>query len=287
METRLLKIFLSVAKAGSVSGAAKELHYAQSNVTARIKQLEEEIGASLFTRKSRGMALTPEGRVLQKYAERILHLVQQAAKAVKDSLNIGGELVVGSMETAAALHLPRILPRFHRQNAAVKLTLLTGTSEEMFRMLLEHKLDCAFVGGEINHPEILSREIFSEELVLIGEDSMEALQARENLTLLAYREGCAYRARTEQWLSQNGVRHYTVMEFASMDAILGCIDAKMGFAVLPRSALAKRGGAPCAVRTLPPEVSRVKTNFIYHRDAAFTHSMKSFLATVQEIFAQG
>ena len=80
LDTKALRIFDAVAGAGSISRAAEDLNYVQSNVSGRILQLEEELGVALFHRKSRGVALTPAGRVLQDYAGRVLHLVPAARR---------------------------------------------------------------------------------------------------------------------------------------------------------------------------------------------------------------
>ena len=281
METSSLRIFLSVVETGSVSGAAKDLNYVQSNVTARIRQLEEELGTPLFFRKSRGMSLTSEGKVLKKYAEKILYLVRQASKAVNDSLDLGGELIIGSNETAAAIHLPTILSKFHKENESVTLSLLTGTSEEIILKVLDHKVDCAFVGGKINHPDILQHKIIEEELVLFNKKPLKSIEKSKNITLLVFREGCAYRARLNHWLSLYGIRQYKIMEFGTLDAILGCVEAGMGLTILPRAVAERPQYAHLKVQKLPKKISQINTNFIYHKDTAFTNAMKSFLNLVK------
>lgn len=282
MEIRTLRIFLSVAQIGSVSGAAKKLNYVQSNVTARIKQLEEEMGAALFIRKARGMSLTSEGKVLLKYAEKILYLSQQAVRAVDDSLNKGGELVVGCMETAAAIHLPQLLNKFHQEFNAVNITLLTGTSEEMVNKVLECEVDCAFVGGEVSHPEIVQQKILEEKLVLFAEQPIEMIRKGCDLTLLVFREGCSYRAHLEQWLTRIGIKRFRIMEFGTLDAILGCVEAGMGATLLPLSIVQKPQYAHFEIQKIPDEFAIVATSVIYHRDTAFTQGMKAFLRLVNE-----
>ncbi|CAG35022.1 LysR family transcriptional regulator [Desulfotalea psychrophila] len=282
METSSLRIFLSVVETGSVSGAAKQLNYVQSNVTARIRQLEEELGVALFIRKSRGMSLTSEGRVLKEYAEKILYLVRQASKAVNESLDLGGELIVGSMETAAAIYLPIILSKFHKENANVNLSLLTGTSEEIILKVLEHKVDCAFVGGKVNHPDIMQYKVIEEELVLFNKKPFSSIEESKNITLLVFREGCAYRAHLKHWLSYYGIRQYKIMEFGALDTILGCVEAGMGLTILPRAVAERPQYAHFKVQNLPKEISYINTSFIYHKDTALTNAMKSFLALVEK-----
>ena len=111
MDINELKIFRAVAHKGSISRAAEELHYVQSNVTARIRQLEERLGTALFHRKSKGVALTAAGHLLLDYAERIIRLVREAEEALSDQGEPKGRLVIGSMETTTAVRLPPLLLR--------------------------------------------------------------------------------------------------------------------------------------------------------------------------------
>ena len=85
MDITALKIFLAVAETGGVTRAAEKLHYVQSNVTARLKQLEEDLGTPLFYRNGRKLQITPAGQILSGYAERILRLTEEARQAVQDS----------------------------------------------------------------------------------------------------------------------------------------------------------------------------------------------------------
>ena len=136
LETSSLRIFQTVARIGNVSRAAKELHYVQSNVSARIQQLEEDLGTPLFYRKSRGMVLTPAGQVLKDHADRVLHLVGEARKAVHDSLEYGGTLTIGALASVAAVQLPPILTRFHKAYPKVDIKLVTGLDNDLIKDVL-------------------------------------------------------------------------------------------------------------------------------------------------------
>ncbi len=111
MESGDLKIFQAVARKGSISKAAESLHYVQSNVTNRIQQLERQLQTQLFYRTNRGMTLTPAGENLLKDADRILQLLHEAQKTAQEAGDPNGPLRIGSLETAAAVHLPQF---FHR-----------------------------------------------------------------------------------------------------------------------------------------------------------------------------
>ena len=105
MDAADLRMFQSVASTGSMSKAALELNTVQSNVTARIKSLEDEVGFALFERTNRGVTLTAAGQRLLPFATRAARLLDDAKRAVADAGTPSGALVIGSLETTAALRL--------------------------------------------------------------------------------------------------------------------------------------------------------------------------------------
>lgn len=99
MDAAHLRVFEAVARQGGMNRAAEELHTVQSNVTARIRLLEEELGRPLFRRHSRGVALTAAGQRLLPYAVRVRQLLAEARRAVEDGGEPSGPLAIGSLET--------------------------------------------------------------------------------------------------------------------------------------------------------------------------------------------
>ncbi|MBK3777929.1 LysR family transcriptional regulator [Azospirillum brasilense] len=282
MDLAGLRVVKAVADTGSVSRAAETLNCVQSNVTARLKRLEENLGVPLFLRLSRGMAPTPAGRVLADYADRVLRLVAQARDAVADAAGRGGRLSVGTMETTAAVRLPPILARFHAENPDVDLTLVPGPTETMLGEVLAGRIDGAFVSGAVEHPELVSRPVFEEELVLVEPASGITSESGRN-TLLAFRRGCAYRARAETAMREAGRVPYRVMEFGALEAILGCVGAGMGVTVLPRVVVEREPWRGLFVsRPLPPELARMPTRFVRRVDSMETVALRTFLEAVME-----
>src|SRR5919204_1996631 len=115
-----LQIFKTVAEQGGVTKAAAALHRVQSNVTTRVKQLEERLGTKLFHRQGRKLVLSSEGKVLLGYAERMLRLSSEAQAAVKGG-GPHGHFKLGTLESTAATRLPAVLARYHRRHPAVRL----------------------------------------------------------------------------------------------------------------------------------------------------------------------
>src|SRR6516165_5817545 len=101
MDIADLKIFETVARLGGMNRAAAELNTVQSNVTARIRLMEEELGAPLFERHARGVTLTGAGQRLLPYATRMRRLMDEARLAFSDTGVPKGALLIGSLETTA------------------------------------------------------------------------------------------------------------------------------------------------------------------------------------------
>src|SRR3970040_1851264 len=108
MESSDLRLFEAVARLGSITAASDELTTVQSNVTARINALEDELGVALFRRHSRGVVLTSAGERLLPYALEIARLLKDAANLVGDKNTPRGRLHIGSLASTAGVPLPPI-----------------------------------------------------------------------------------------------------------------------------------------------------------------------------------
>src|SRR2546430_17624382 len=122
-----LKIFKTVAEQGGITKAATALHRVQSNVTTRVKQLEERLGTKLFHRQGRRLVLSSEGKVLLAYADRLLRLSSEAQAALKGH-GPHGLFRLGTLESTAATRLPPVLARYHRAYPPVRLRPVTRTT---------------------------------------------------------------------------------------------------------------------------------------------------------------
>ena len=242
MELAELEIFRTVVAEGGVTRAAERLNRVQSNVTTRIKQLEESVGVPLFVRDRRRMVLTSAGEALLDYADRILDLVQEARQVVAPQ-SPRGRLRIGSMESAAASRLPAPLAEFHQRWPEVRLELSTAPTDVLISQVRACKLDGALVAGPVDDPAFDATPLFKEELLLVTPRSHRRVRAPEDITLdtlIVFEQGCAYRRHAEAWFSGHGRGRGPVrtLELASYHAILACVAAGAGVAVVPRSVIA-------------------------------------------------
>jgi len=277
MELNDLRIFKTIAEEGSLSRAAVRLHYVQSNVSARLRQLEIRLGVPLVFRKARGVTLTPMGQVLLDYAKRILNLADEAVRIVQERDTPTGTLTIGSMETVAVVHLPAILSEYQKLCPQVDLQLVTGTSQHVLSYLLDHRVDAVFAGGAIVHPDLVGEVILEEELVLACAKGQKPFSNKERHNILVFRKGCAFRERLENWLRETGIFPYRVMEFNSVESIISCVLAGMGITFLPRSAF-KIGAHDQTIDLypLPADVAIMPVNFVSRRDTAKSKAFRAF-----------
>lgn len=285
MDAADLRVFEAVARQGGMSRAAAELNTVQSNVTARIRQLEGRLGVALFHRHRTGVALTDAGRRLLPYAARVARLLEEACRAARDDGSPGGTLVLGSLETTAALRLSPKLAEYARAFPEVDLILRTGTSCELVDRVLDHALEGAFVCGPVDHPALEEETAFREELVLVsvpGLRGLAALAETASPRILVLRAGCSYRQRLEDMLARRGVVGVRVQEFGTLEAILGCVAAGLGVTLLPRGVAepASRAGR-VALHGLPPAEAWVETVFIRRRDAYRSAALAAFLSLMR------
>ena len=281
MDASDLRVFEAVARLGGMNRAAAELNTVQSNVTTRIRQLEAALDVTLFERHSRGVTLTAAGHRLLPHAVRVGQALEEARRAVREAGDPGGTLVIGSLETTAALRLSPLLAGYAAAYPAVDLMLRTGTTAEMVEAVLARRVEGAFVCGPVAHPALEGEVAFREELVLATAPSVSsfaALARQEHVKIVVLRAGCSYRQRLEDILARRGIVGLRLLEFGTLDSIVGCVAAGLGVTLLPRRVLdaAARDGS-IAIHALPPAESEAETLFIRRRDGAVSPALAAFV----------
>lgn len=280
-----LRVFEAVARLGNMSRAALELNTVQSNVTSRIRALEFELGTDLFQRHARGVSPTMAARRLLPYAERVRQVLNDARRAARDDGTPAGPLVLGSLETTAAMRLAPLLAGYAAAYPAVDLSLRTGTTCELIDDTLGHRVDGAFVCGPVEHPELLAETMFREELVALTAPhvaDLDAVIGKGGFRIVVLRAGCSYRLRLEAFLARRGSVGARILEFGTLEAIIACVGAGIGMTLLPRGMVetARRAGQ-VAVHPLPPEDAFVDTVFVRPRDGYVSSALSAFIETVR------
>jgi DNA-binding transcriptional LysR family regulator len=247
----------------------------------KIQQLETELQTTLFYRHNRGTVLTAKGSMLLTYTEKIFHLIEETKNVMNDVQTPKGPLIIGSMETTAAVRLPAIFSKYLKDYPDVDLTLKTGSTEENILGVLQYELDGAFVAGPIENSELIQKEVFDEELVLVTDTIHPPISTIKDIqkgTLLVFRTGCSYRESLEQWFRTERVIPKKIMEFGTLDGIIGCVSAGLGISMLPLSVVAKQiQEGTLRQHSLPNPFGKVKTIFIYRKDKYVPSSLSKFI----------
>lgn len=263
-----LQIFKTVAEEGGITRAAAKLHRVQSNITTRVKQLEERLGTKLFLRQNRKLVLSPEGKRLLAYAEQLLRLSSEAEAVLRDGTP-RGTFRIGTMESTAAARLPPILSRYHKTYPEVRIELVTGTSGALIDKVLNYEIEAAFVAEPFSAKNLDSQLAFNEKLVLIAPRSFAKIKTPKDIngkTVIAFGAGCTYRRCLEDWLARSKVVPERVMEFTSYHAIVACVAAGAGIAIVPRSVIRSVSvGNEVALYPLPADVTNAKTLLVWRQ----------------------
>ncbi|WP_175760821.1 LysR family transcriptional regulator [Burkholderia ambifaria] len=235
MNIPLLETFRAVVQEGSALRAAERLGCTQSNVTARLRQLEESLDAPLFDRHGKRLVLNDAGRRLIPYCDRILRLVDEATQVVRET-PIARSFRLGSMESTAATRLPALAAALKERDPALDLVVQIGSEPELADALLRGRIDAALTARALVRPGLRYEPAFAEDMVLVSAAALTRRQllADNTVRLLAFHEGCPYRSIAEHWLKARGFAIESVSSFGTFGAILGCVAAGMGVAILPK-----------------------------------------------------
>jgi len=233
-----LQVFKAVVEEGGIIKAAQKLHRVPSNVTTRIKQLEATVGMPLFHRDRQRLHLSPSGELLLGYADQLIRLSDEARQAVSSAAP-RGLLKLGALESTTASRLPAVLAEFHRRYPDVRIELTTGTNDQLVAAVSERRLEAAFV-AEPPGPELAHQPVFEERLVVISSLAHPPItHARdaEGQSIIAFPTGCAYRRVLERWLGRQSLASLRVLELSSYHAIVACVAAGAGIALMPEAVL--------------------------------------------------
>lgn len=265
MDLADLHLFKTVAEEGGIVRASRRLHRVPSNLSTRLKQLETSLGAQLFFRDKQRLHLAPAGELLLDYARRLLVLADEARDAV-GSGPPRGLLRLGALESSTASRLPPLFVAFHRELPDVRIELITGTNDALLAALIERRIEAAFMAEAPAHAELSHQPLFAEKLTLITALDHALVKRAADVagdSVIAFPQGCAYRRVLERWLGAETLASVRVMELGSYHAIVACVAAGAGIAVMPESVLETVGASHVARHALPQVLARRVTPLVW------------------------
>ena len=265
-----LRVFLTVVEEGGIVKASRKLHRVPSSVTTRIQRLEACTGTELFHRHKQRLHLSPGGQMLCGYAEKLLRLSEEASSAMAGSAP-AGVLRLGALESTTASRLPEVLAAYHAAYPEVRIELTTGTNDALTAAVLDRRLDAAFVAEPAAAPELSHLPLFAERLVVITAKGHRPVRGPKDVagcSLVAFPNGCAYRRRLHRWLGATSTATTRVLDLGSYHAIVACVGAGAGIALVPESVLDTVPLAQVERHRLPSELANVVTPLIWRTEEA-------------------
>jgi DNA-binding transcriptional LysR family regulator len=219
-----LRHFLLIVDHGTFTEAARRAHLSQPALTASIRRLEEDLGASVLHRGRRGASPTQAGQALVPRARAALAAIEEGRRAVREVLELDrGEVRIGAGGTACTYLLPPILASFRRDHPGIRFMLRETTPGEARAGLEAGDLDLAVVTaaeGEL---------FFVDELVLVAAPGTDAARA----PFVSFRAGSTSRALLERHFPEAEV----VMELGSIAAVKGHVRSGIGIALVSKHAV--------------------------------------------------
>lgn len=286
MNSNDLKIFEAAATLGSFTKAAEATFTVQSNVTARIKSLEEEFETELFKRVSRKVVLTEAGETLLKYAKKIGNLLNDAKNDIQNSDQIGGTVRIGCIETTMALKAPDIINSFSESYPAVELEFHSAALSTLVHDVLNYKLDAAFVIAPINIPELEQVVVRNEKLLILsppGTNKLEDILKKDPLKIVVFEKGCVFRSRLETWLSSKGITRYKSTVLNSIEGIINFVEAGLGISILPEEVInTYYSGRNIKTFPVSKELNTMTTLLIYRNEELHSKALNAFIEQYRE-----
>jgi LysR family transcriptional activator of glutamate synthase operon len=297
MEMHQLTYFESVSRHLHFTRAAAELNVAQPSVSQQIRKLETELGAPLFHRMKRHVALTEAGQTFLPHARAVLQRLEEARLEVQELSGMRkGTLAVGAPPSVGTHLLPRALAAFSRRHPGIVLTFREAGSRTLISQLENGELDLAIVIQPIRHPALETSPLLEEELMLAvprqhtfakGRSRVRLSQLRDEPFVLL-REG-AYDLR-EQTLAacrRAGFEPVVALDGGEMDSMLRFVAAGIGVAILPAMVLADvedGDAASVIVRRLQPRLSRSLV-LARRRDRYYSAAAREFTSFLEDAAA--
>lgn len=293
-ETLLLRTFLAVAAELSFQKAAQALHVAPSTVTSRIMALEEELGATLFTRSSRQVVLTEAGQRLVPHALQVTELAARTRRAVSGEED-ASEVRLRVSETLGAFCLPPILRRFREACPATRVHLAVTSREGTASDLRRGRIDAALLLGEpFSAPGITVEALGREPLVVYTAPDGPLADSQDvgpddlaGVPMVLTRHAWSVRSLMERVVGGDGMDMPGRVECASAVIVRGCVMAGLGVSVAPHFFVARQARRGL-VRLLTWRGEPLSATILLARDRtrAASEPLKTALRMVREFFAQ-
>lgn len=239
------RIFYTVANAGNISKAAKELFISQPAISKSIQKLEENINCRLFVRSSRGVALTEEGELLYSYVKNAFETLTLGEEKLHRSIELGmGHLKIGVSSTLCKYLLLPYLKEFIKHYPHISISISCQSTYETLRLLKDDKIDI----GLIVKPESQKNIRFDfleeiEDIFVATKDYMKNLKARgvtknhilQSSTIMLLDKKNITRQYIDDYLTEHHIQVQESIDISDMDLLIEFAKISVGVACVIRS----------------------------------------------------
>lgn len=243
MNLDLYRTFYSIAKCESITKAAEQMYITQPAVSRSIRQLEEELGCTLFVRTPKGVKLTLEGDILYRHVEQIFQFLSQAEKKIRDVKNLNsGEVRIGASDTLCKHYLIRYLKLYNTLHPKIKIHVACSTTPGIAGLLKAGKIDFGIVNLPFEEEGVQVQSIMEvQDCFAAGEKyrllsvKMQPLGEIVKCPLLLLERASNSRGFAEQYFLRNGVDAVPDFELGNMDLLVSFAKHDMGIAWVTRN----------------------------------------------------
>ena len=234
------RIFYTVANTGNISKAAKELYISQPAISKSIQKLEESVGCKLFSRSSRGVVLTDEGKLLYEHVSEAFETLTMGEEKLKRSIELGvGHLKIGVSSTLCKYLLLPYLKEFIRQNPHISISISCQSTNDTLKLLEDNKIDIGLIGKPENLKNIhfdFLEEI--EDIFVAAKDYLRNLKARgiqkdhilQSSTLMLLDKNNMTRQYIDDYLQENQIIIKDSIDISDMDLLIDFAGIGVGVA---------------------------------------------------------
>ncbi len=294
MELRHIRYFLAVAEEMNFTRAAEKLCIAQPPLSRQIKELEEELGVSLFLRKPHALQLTEEGQLFQQYAVRVLDLVNRSAEDVKDiSSGLHGTIYLASVEGHAPVLFSKWISAFQEQNPHVRYNIWNGNSDDVVNRLMKGLCELAIIMEPHNAEGMYSLPVFSEPWIAMIPDSCPL--AHEPGDTVDFQRVAEYdliipsrESRLQEITDWSNTPERELKIRCRIAHMLNAYELtrhNVGITLYPASSNIRMDSSVCIKKLVNPEVT-ASYILIWNKNHQLSHVAEEFLHFIQGLYAE-
>lgn len=290
MTIRHLKIFTTVADAGGMSKAAKELHITQPSISQAIAELERYYGVKLFERLSQKIYLTKEGELMLSFSRHILDSFEQMEKAMnqaveKSSLRIGCSVSVGTCL------IEEILDEAWERIPQCQISVVVANSSEIERAILTNEVDIGIVEGILKNKDLVITPVCEDELVVVcgrqhplGRETSVTLDMLQGQDYASRESGSAERNQYEKLFEEAGLQLNRVFCSTNTEAIKNAVIHGRGIAVFSRRMVKEEvaRGDMLVIRVRDIEVKR-NIDLVMHKNKYISNEIQTMQKILNEL----